>query len=169
MSQFLWSTMGTMYGNRLATFDDERSDLWVSRFAYSYYQHTPAATGVDPYFSAWSRSGISVADQSIASMFGADPSVASGRWDDTVIWDSGYIRYWFVRGVCKDGSNNLLGGAKVELFLTASDLWVSTVATDGSGNYQAPTPYNGQNHYAVANYGPNTLVGATVNTLVPAL
>lgn len=169
MSSFLWRTIGDIYGSQLGIHDREEGDLWKSRFNWSYrLRATQYNRDRGLYTSLWPRSKMIEGDPSAGVILGADIS-DGGLFEPLNFVETGSQRPWFIHGVCVDGSGTPLAACTLDLFLTASDLYVSSGQTDSNGIYSLGTPYNGQNHYIVANYGPNSLVGASINTLTPNL
>jgi hypothetical protein len=161
MTRILYQTNAGTQGTTLGLLDEERSVLYTP--AYPQYYNRTVRAPLRESFSEWPRS----------CMFNADPTtviepLADGRYEP---WEagyhSGYWRPYFVSGNVVDGSGNPLHSAVVDLFLTVNDEFVSTTLTDGIGNYSAGTPYIGEQHYVVVNYGPNSLVGTSVDTLIP--
>lgn len=75
----------------------------------------------------------------------------------------------FLKGVCRDVSNNPLSGVIVQAFRTSDDTFAGyEVQTRGDGSYNLPTNFPGVAHYAVAYLaGSPDRSGATVNTLIP--
>jgi hypothetical protein len=168
MSYFLWHVIADMSANTLGILDEEKTDMTTPRMAWCYQMRTPAFS-VDQYgfFSGWTFSKGLGGDPTVQMwIFGQD---GSDRYQFEPYMDvfGGTYRPNFIHGVCVDGSGSPLAAATLELFLTATDVFVSRVTTDSNGIYSLPTGFTGQNHYIVANYGPNTLVGASVNTLQP--
>ena len=169
MSSFLWHTIADTEANKLRIPDEDNNDLWQPRSGYSY-QMRGARSNRDHgnWRALWPVSRLMSGDPGEVAILGMDAS-EGGRFEPISVLEGGSSRLYFIHGVCVDGSSNPLGGAVLDLFLTASDVWVSTGGTDSNGIYSLGTPYIGENHYIVANYGPNTLVGASVNTLQPVL
>lgn len=75
----------------------------------------------------------------------------------------------FLKGICRDVSNNPLSGVVVQAFRASDDAFAGyEVQTRGDGSYDLPTNFNGVAHYAVAYLsGSPDRAGTTVNTLVP--
>ena len=171
MSYFLWTAaLNDMTCNRLGIHDEEKSDLFSPRYDWIFQRRTPASVN-DGYgfFSSWPMSKGMGGDPTLQMyIFGQDNNDRCQFEPYTGLY-GGYFRPYFVNGLCVDGASTPIQSAVVELFLTATDVKVSTVQSNGSGVYSAWSPFIGQNHYAVANYGPNTLVGTTVDTLQPVL
>lgn len=75
----------------------------------------------------------------------------------------------FLKGVCRDVSNNPLSGVIVHSFKTLDDAYAGyEVQTREDGSYDLPTNFPGVAHYCVAYLaGSPDRSGATVNTLIP--
>lgn len=167
MSRFLYNSQNMLWGNWMCIADRDEGDLWKSRFYWNYHlRNTRANREQYGFVSLWPRSRSMAGDPNQEYILGVDQS-EGGRFEPLDFFEGGSARTYWIVGVVKDGGGTPLGGAVVEIFLTASDTWVSSGTTDSNGIYAIGTPYIGQQHYAVANYGPNTLVGASVNTLTP--
>jgi len=152
----------------LGIHDEEKDDRFDARPPY-VYRKSSNGFSYDGYghFTQWPASR-GICGDAISYWATADVCTARSGYE---VWNGavgGSARGYFITGKCFDGSNNPLGGATLDLFLTASDLKVNSGTTDSNGVYSIATPYTGQNHYVVANYGPNTLVGASIDTLQPA-
>jgi hypothetical protein len=170
MSAFLYNSQSMMWGNWIGIHDRDETDLWKSRYYWSYHLRN-AQQNRDPYgyASLWPRSKMTTGDPSDAGFLGGQDMMDGGTFEPLSFIEGGFFRPYFINGVCVDGASTPIQSATIDLFLTATDVKVSTVQSNGSGVYSAWSPYLGQNHYAVANYGPNTLVGTTVDTLQPVL
>ena len=74
----------------------------------------------------------------------------------------------FTPGYTYNDVGGILGGAEVQIFLTANDAYVGNTYSDNNGWYQAWSVYPGQQHYFVA-YAPGSpdVAGTTVRTLTP--
>lgn len=167
MSMFLWHTIVDTEANRLRVADEDNNDLYKPRFDWSYRgRNFNRADNDYGWISRWPRSRMTMGDPSDDLILGVESS-EGGRFEPLNFSDTGSSRMYFIHGVVVDGSGTPLAGAVLDLFLTASDTLVTTGGTDSNGIYSLGTPYTGQQHYIVANYGPNTLVGASVNTLTP--
>lgn len=171
MSYFLWHTIVDTTANMLAIHDEDKSDLYVSPGYYSPRMRHPtyARNAGARFFTLWPRSRGSSGDPSASLWPMGQESSEGGLFEPLAPMEGGNARHYFVHGTCVDGSGNLLAGAVVELYRTSTDERVCTGQTDSNGIYSLGTPYPGENHYVVANYGPNTYIGASVNTLVPTL
>jgi len=169
VSYFLWHTIADTTGNWLALHDEDKTDLWNPRFYYCYRMRDSRMRDPGAWTSLWSRSKGMSGDPSAAGFLGNQDAADGGLFEPINTIEGGNARHWFVHGVCVDASANLLAGAVVELYRTSTDEKVCTGQTDSNGIYSLGTPYPSDYHYVVANYGPNTYTGASVNTLVPTL
>lgn len=163
MSAFLWHVIADTTGNRLGILDEEKSDLYKGSCRYAYHNRTPYEPFDQSRFQGWPHSTLGNMGDGLADMSTISPPFENIN----AMYHTGAHRLYFVVGVVRDGSGNVVAAANIDLFLTATDTLVSSTWTDSNGIYSAFTPYVGQNHYATANYGPNTLVGMSVNTLQP--
>lgn len=166
MSSFLWYSFAGIDLQRTRIPDEDNCDLWGPRFDYNY-QKRGASGWRDGYghFMTWPSSSMQGGDPSQRIMLGSD--FVGGKYEDVVPSDRGGQRTYWIHGVCVDGAGNPLGGAVVEMFLSATDVFVNSGTTDSNGIYSVGTSFIGLAHKAYANYGPNTLVGASVDTLMP--
>jgi len=167
VSSFLWHTIVDTMANMLSIPDRGESDLTNPRF-YFDYQMRGARVTRDRYgfTSLWPRSRMMMGNPDDDLILGVDTS-EGGRYEPMNFTETGSQRGYFIHGMCVDGAGSPLAAAIVELYLTATDAFVSQGQTDSNGIYSLPTPYTGQNHKIYANYGPNTLVGASIDTLTP--
>lgn len=162
MSSFVRSSVpGDIYSNTIRIWDEDNSDLFVQQYQYSYQQRQ-GHTNKDNWRGVWPQSKF-MGDTSA----GVFPLDTFDGFEEIRFSHGGNQTQQFVRGLCIDGVGVTLAAANVTLYLTSTDRVVSAGVTDANGIYNLGSPFVGQNHYAVANYGPNTLVGTTVNTLVP--
>jgi len=170
MSQFLFQAgIGSQYSSILALQDEDKSDYWLPRHAFIYQSRGLRSAGQFSYLNGWSRPGFLCGDPSQTThMFGGnDVDSVSGGYDDPSNGDTGAMRNYFIHGICVDGSSNPLAGATLVFYLTSTKQLVGTCTTDSNGVYSMGTPYVGQQHFAYANYGPDTYLGGSVDTLVP--
>lgn len=150
--------------------DEDRSDLWQPRFNYTYHQRNAISDALKvPWLDIWPQAKLSSGDSTVAlALFGQD-SNESGRFEYQPTISRGVVRPSFIRGTVTDAVGTPVGGANVQGFLTASDLYVGEIGTASNGTYELPTQYAGQAHYLVAYNPGNNTAGTTVNTLNPAL
>lgn len=79
----------------------------------------------------------------------------------------GFYGTFGISGVTRDELEAVLPNCTVHLFRTGGNSYVSTVLSDGSGNYSFVIGNNAGNFYAVAYLaGSPDVAGTTVNTLV---
>lgn len=168
MSSFLWHTIADIGANLLAITDEFKTSFSGSRYGYDYQLRNPNTVREQySFFSGWTTSGIMMGDPSQARVLGMQDNDVGGLYEPISVSDTGSQRGYFIHGVCRDGSGTPTASATIYLYLTSTNVLVTIVSTDANGIYSAATPFVGQNHYIYANYGPDTLVGATVDTLQP--
>lgn len=140
----------------------------AGRREMSYWRREDSQFGArNRYVTLWPPSGFMSGDLSAGYCpFGQDTAQADA-WSPMQRASRGNSGMKFIRGQCKDGSGNALGGAVVQGFLTANDVFVSETTCDDKGNYELGTVYPAQNHYLVAYYASTNLAGTTVNTITP--
>ncbi len=165
----------TIYGGFNAHFqiaDEDKTVLSNGRYYYDYRMRNPCMNRqATQFYELWPSSQMMSGDPTVPmAMLGSND--AGGFADSFEPWhlgEGGNYRPQFVYGNCIDANSNPLAGVTVDLFLTSTNLLVSTSLTDSQGNYQAPTPYSGQNHYVVAYLtGATPVAGTSVNTLTPS-
>lgn len=168
MSAFLYNSQSMLWGTTLCIQDRQESDLTKSRFDFDWQGRNQQVTRIDQYHwaSRWPRSRLMGGDPSNDYILGVDAS-EGGKWEPMNFADTGAQRLFFIRGVCVDGSGAPLAAAVLEMYLSVDNTFVSSGTTDSNGIYSLGTPFTGQNHTIVANYGPNTLTGSSVDTLQP--
>jgi hypothetical protein len=168
MSSFLWHTIADTTGSFLGIHDEDKSDLYKSRFDYAYQMRRPGAiVSKSGYTEKWPRSRGLSGDPSVSLYpFGQD-AAEGGLYEPVTVTDSGFSRPYFVMGRVVDTGGNPLAAATVNLYLSSTEAFVSSGITNQNGNYQLPTPFAGQNHFVYANYAGNTYVGASADTLTP--
>jgi len=171
MSSFLWNVIPANGNSNLMNIsDEEKSDIASSRFNWNYRMRTPS-TVVDGYghFSGWSHSKGLSGDPSVPTyIFGQDGSDRAAFEMYSNVF-GGTFRPWYVRGLCQDGSSNALAAVDLDMFLTGTKILVASGITDQNGFYSLPSINFGVDHEIYANYANGTLVGASVDTLQPAL
>ena len=74
----------------------------------------------------------------------------------------------YISGVTRDSVGNPLGGCKVELFCSGSDIYVGDTVSDGSGNYSFQVLKSGPFYLVAYKAGSPDVAGTTVNTILPA-
>lgn len=144
---------------------------WFIRAArrdFSYWRRGESQFGArNRYATIWPQSGFMSGDRTPGYCQIGQDMAERDDWSPMQRASRGTSSAKFIRGQCKDGSGNALGGAVVQGFLTATDTFVGEVACDGNGNYELGSVYPGKSHYLVAYYASTNLAGTTVNTLVP--
>jgi len=98
---------------------------------------------------------------------GATGILDTQRWAAPPPYFGGQSMKKFV-GITRDSAGAVLGGAVVQAFLTASDLFLRELTSDAGGYFDLGSQYSAQNHYLVAyKAGSPDVAGTTVNTLQP--
>jgi hypothetical protein len=150
--------------------DEEKTELWGARFDYAYRMRGPKFVDKPNNFAtAWPFSRGMTGDPSTAVMLGNENlSGASGTFEISNLGLSGNYRPYYVKGLCQDGSANAISSVNLDMFLTGTKTLVASGISDQAGYYSLPSIYFGLPHEIYANYASGTLVGASVNTLIPA-
>lgn len=93
----------------------------------------------------------------------------TGRWQAELGFDdSGGQQQKRITGITRDSTGVALGSCVVQGFVTATEVYVGKVTSDGSGYFELPTPFPSTAHYLVAyRAGSPDIAGTTVNTLIP--
>ncbi len=171
MSAFLWHTIADMGGSWTQTDDLDRSDLYTAVFDYNYQQRHPTSNmDKNRFTTLWPRTSMISGDETANTyMIGNDNEETGGLFESWSTVFTGAARSWFLKGQVRDPSGNALAAARIEWFLTATDVYMGYCITDQNGFYSMPFVVGTGTVYGVANYANNTYIGATVNTLQPAL
>ena len=126
-------------------------------------------TGLSEWTQSWWPSrwlGGFIGDMGDGSVNGIQSSI----WHDLPEITRGSNGSYWVRGYARDGNGNILIGATLKLYYTASDVVQSVTTSASDGSYSLSTPLTGS-HYIVAYLSGGGLVpdleGTTVNTLTP--
>ena len=170
MSRFGYGANNALMGNWTCEETDARTwSIRAGRVDMSPWRRGDSQFGARfRFITLWPTSGFMTGDLSAGYICPINQDVqCMDWWSPMQRANRGTSSAKFIRGQCKDGSGNALGGAVVQGFLTATDTFVGEVACDGNGNYELGTVYPGQSHYLVAYYASTNLAGTTVNTLVP--
>jgi hypothetical protein len=170
MSSLLWHTFASVYANRTVIADEDGNDLYSPRYQWSYQMRGPSKVA-DGYgfFSGWPASRGMSGDPSVPMYPVGNDAGECTAFEPFSLPVGGTYRPWYMRGQCKDGSGSPVAAANLDMFLTGTKVLVSSGISDQNGYYELPSPYFGVNHEIYANYANGVLVGATVNTLQPAL
>jgi hypothetical protein len=153
----------------------DNSALWDRRFAYNMRaaktQCTCRWTYEQP--AGWwpARRGMGFYSDPAAPVSpwaAVDKASQSGDWEPLSGHGSGMQHTKFILGRCIDEAGNGVSGAELHGFRTTDDALVMETTADANGYYELGTPNPGAEHYIVAyRAGSPSIVGATVNTLVP--
>jgi len=171
MSQFLGSgAFPSVTTGQITIWDAENNPLYLPSIGYGYRDRGPQAVSFQwNTRQMWPWAGFLSGDPSVRLCpFGGDARDMDifGPWS---LGLGGTRRPLFLRGICKDSIGNILGGAIVQAFITATDIFVAEQATDDRGQFEIPCILPVA-HYLVAYYpGSPDKSGASVNTLIPSL
>jgi hypothetical protein len=168
MSQFQMPNGGP--GNSwLAIQDEEKGDLWKPAWGYGYQNRGPQAISWQwNKDQRWPSSGMMSGDPSVPfGLLGMDAR-ESGIYGPWNLGISGHSRPYFIRGICKDGSGNILGGAVVYAVRASDNVMVGSVACDDRGVFECPT-LDTTPHFVHSFYASGSLAGRSVATLTPGL
>jgi len=72
----------------------------------------------------------------------------------------------YITGVTRNSAGAALGGVTVDMFVSATDMFVTTTVSDGSGNYSIQVLVSGPFYLVAYKAGSPDVAGTTVNTLV---
>lgn len=166
---YLVGTQNAANSFQTGTWDEEWSGLYSPQFGWGYRDRGAQSqcwTWETQQRWPWSRM-CSGDPSSPLAVFGSDCS-QRGEFEPQNLGISGHNSPYYLQGTCKDSLGNALGGAIVQAFTTADDLFVSQIACDDRGVYMVPCQTTAA-HYLVAYYpGSPDKAGSTVNTLIPA-
>lgn len=169
---YLYGNGGGVSGGVLAIHDEERGVLFRAPGGAGVYhlrsRETSRAQSPGPLL--WPRSRMLSGDPSVPLAALGIEEMSGAAFEAFQDCDGGKNRYWYLRGTCVDEIGNPLGGATVQAFVTAGDIFAGEIACDDRGVYEVPTPWSGSPHYLVAYYpGSPDKAGTSVNTLMPSL
>jgi len=168
MSQFLMPNGGFWTGT-LAIQDEEKGDLWKPAWGFGYQNRGPQAIAWQwARDQRWPSAGFLSGDASVPlCLFSQDAQQNDifGPWNLGI---SGHSRPYFIRGICKDGSGNILGGAVVYAVRASDNVMVGSVACDDRGVFECPT-LDTTPHFVHSFYASGSLAGRSVATLTPGL
>jgi hypothetical protein len=167
MTYFLWHTIQDTNSSFLAIHDEEKTDLTKPATWWNYQLRLTGSHIVQyPFARLWPAVKFADPGGAVGFLFGQDVG-EGGSFEPWCEVGGGASDPPLVVGQVLDPASNPLPGAKVQLYLTASGALISTGYSDAAGNYALPTTYAGQAHYVTANYGPDTYLGMSVDTLTP--
>lgn len=156
-------------GGILQLADEEKGDLWKPAYGFGYRNRGPQAISWQwSQDHRWTSSGFLSGNPS--DPFGLFSQDAREN-DYFAPWNlgiSGHSRPYFIRGICKDGSGNVLGGAVVYAVRASDNVMVGSVACDDRGVFECPTQDTSA-HFVHSYYASGNLAGRSISTLTPAL
>lgn len=160
---------GGIQNSVLQILDEEKSEIWKPTYGYGYHNRGPQAIAWqwNPD-QRWPNSGFMSGDPSVPlTCFGGDArdNDIYGPWN---LGLGGKCRPYFIRGICKDGSGNILGGAVVYAVRASDNVMVGSVACDDRGVFECPTQ-DTTPHFVHSFYASGSLAGRSVATLTPTL
>lgn len=155
--------------NILQIADEEKGELWKPSFNFGYQNRGPQAISWQwGPINAWPSAGFLSGDPSVRlTVFGGDGREQDlfGPWN---IGLGGKCRPFFIRGICKDGNGNILGGAVVYAVRASDNVMVGFGACDDRGIFEVPT-LDITPHFVHSFYASGSLAGRSINTLTPTL
>jgi hypothetical protein len=160
---------GGIQNSVLQILDEEKGELWKPAFNYGYQNRgvQSIAWQWGP-INSWPSSGFMSGDPSVPlTVFGGDARETDmyGPWNLGI---SGKSRPFFIRGICKDGAGNPLGGAVVYAVRVSDNVQVSSASCDDRGVFECPTQDQAQ-YFVHSFYASGSLAGRSVATLTPTL
>lgn len=154
---------------RIQIADEEKGDLWKPAFGFGYQNRGPQALSWQwNKDQRWPNSGMMSGDTSVPlCLFSQDAQQNDlfGPWNLGI---SGHSRPYFIRGICKDGSGAILGGAVVYAVRASDNVMVGSGACDDRGVFEVPT-LDTTPHFVHSFYASGSLAGRSVATLTPGL
>lgn len=149
--------------------DEENSGLWLPQFGYGYHNRGLQAVAWQwENMQRWPMAGFMSGDRSTPlALFGQDVAVMA-YYEPWTLGVSGKTRPYFIRGICKDGSGTILGGAVVFAVRASDNVMVGSVACDDRGVFECPT-LDTTAHFVHSFYSSGSLAGRSVATLTPTL
>lgn len=158
---------GGMGNNVLQIADEEKGDLWKPAWNFGYQNRGPQALAWQwGPMGGWTNPGFMSGDPSTPlAVFGMDARESDyyGPWN---LGLGGKSRPFFIRGICKDPSANILGGTVVYAVRVSDNALVGTANCDDRGVFEVPT-FDVTPHYVHAFYSSGNLAGRSVNALTP--
>jgi hypothetical protein len=160
---------GGIQSSVLQIIDEEKSDLWKPAWNFGYQNRGPQAIAWQwGPMNCWPNAGFLSGDPSVPlTVFGGDAREQDlyGPWNNGI---SGHSRPYFIRGICKDGAGNILGGAVVYAVRASDNVMVGSVACDDRGVFECPT-LDTTAHFVHSYYASGSLAGRSISTLTPTL
>lgn len=149
--------------------DEEKSDLCNAAMGYDYHQRRPQAISWQwSRYQRWPNSGFMSGDVSVPLCLFAQDVQQANTYSPWSLGISGHSRPYFLRGICKDGSGNILGGAVVYGVRASDNVMVGFGACDDRGVFEVPT-FDTTPHFVHSFYASGSLAGRSVSTLTPTL
>jgi hypothetical protein len=168
MSQFQMPNGGP--GNSwLAIQDEDKTSLFRQAQNFCYQNRSPQnlAWQWGPSGS-WPKAGFMSGDPSVPLCPFSQDAQQNGLYGPWDLGISGHSRPYFIRGICKDGSANPLGGAVVYAVRASDNVMVGSAACDDRGVFEVPT-IDTTPHFVHSFYASGSLAGRSVATLTPGL
>lgn len=170
---FLGNTIAANNGfyASLKVHDEETSRLGNPRYTFNYRMRNQQTTDATVDFTTlWPSSAFCGDTGNGYSYFGNNNN---GGWnvafEESDYGNGGAYEPLHVTGQTLNSLGAPLPGVTVLLFLTATNAFVGQVTSDANGNYAAPTPWTGQNHFVVAYLaGSPDVAGTTIDELTPS-
>lgn len=160
---------GGIGGSWLQIADEEKGDLWKPAWNFGYQNRGPQAIAWQwGPMNAWPNAGFMSGDPSVPLCMFSQDAQQNDIYEPWNYGLGGKSRPYFIRGICKDGSGNILGGALVHVYDSATDIFEGQIATNDLGVFEVPC-LNTSAKYLRAFYPSGNLAGASVETLVPTL
>lgn len=168
MSQF-GSVNGGMGNSWLQIADEEKSALRRAPSGYYYHQRNPQSLSWQwSKYQRWPSSGFMSGDPSVPLCYMSQDAQQNNVYEPWNLGISGHSRPYFIRGICKDGSGNILGGAVVYAVRASDNVMVGSTACDDRGVFECPT-LDTTPHFVHSFYASGSLAGRSISTLTPAL
>lgn len=164
MSNFLGG-LGIADSTAILQGNDER----VNPTTYQWYgrgKRSAQAQWTDGFL--WPSSRMLSGDNGVPLVLFGQDAAQDSQWEAMPEENLGTPTMKKIIGTTRDANGNPLGSCVVKGFLTASNLFLRQMTSDGAGYYEFCSEYSGATHYLVAYLvGSPDVEGTTVNTLVP--
>jgi hypothetical protein len=149
--------------------DEEKGDAWKPSYGYGYQNRGPQALSWQwGPINRWPSSGFMSGDPSVPLCYLSQDAQQNDLFGPWNLGISGHSRPFFIRGICKDGNGNPLGGAIVYAVRASDNVMVGSVACDDCGVFECPT-LDTTAHFVHSFYESGSLAGRSVSTLRPTL
>lgn len=154
---------------RIQIADEETGDLWKPAFGFGYRNRGPQVIAWQwSRDYRWTASGFLSGNPSEPFGLFSQDARENDYFEPWNLGISGHSRPYFIRGICKDGSGNILGGAVVYAVRSSDNVMVGSVACDDRGVFECPTQ-DTTPHFVHSFYASGSLAGRSVATLTPGL